>query len=429
MVPGLMPEEGLGIKMDFLEAVAQLEKSQHFPRVATLERMKMAVKELDYPERGLNFIHLAGTNGKGSTGALISAGLKRAGFRVGRFISPHLLEIRERISIGSDHISPKNFVAAYQRMQEKTAYLDLSYFEQLTLIALIYFQKMRPDYIIWETGLGGRLDATNIVTPVLTVITAIGLDHTKFLGDDIYSIAREKAAIIKNGAKVIVAPQQDELESIFLEQAKKVNTRITRAKDFLPIEIKGNGLKPGEVSFPKLNYKGAMPLLGYHQGENALTAYLALKTLKVVDCHDANLFAGVNWPGRLQYFPTLNLLVDGAHNEQAMTTFVNFFNQLGLEAQLIFASMQDKDYPTMVTKLDGLFKKVYLPQLANKRAVEPEKLALLFQKTPTVVCANLKEALDLSLNKDLIAVVGSLYMVGECFQILEHILDINDLWY
>jgi len=389
----------------------------------------MAIKELDYPDSGLKFIHLAGTNGKGSTGALISAGLRRAGFKVGRFISPHLLEITERISIGTEHISPQDFVWAYQKMQKKTKALRLSYFEQLTLIALIYFQKTRPDYIIWETGLGGRLDATNIVKPVQTVITPIGLDHTKFLGNDLYSIAREKAAIIKNGSMAIIAPQQNGLESIFLEQAQRVNTEIILARDYLPIEIKGNGLKQGEVSFPKLNFQGALPLLGKHQGENALTAYLALRALKVIDCHDTNLFAKANWPGRLQYFPTLNLLVDGAHNEQAMTTFVNFFNELGLEAQLILALMQDKDYPTMVGQLDGLFKKVYLPQLANKRAVRPEKIAYLFKNTPSIICANLKEALDLSLNKSLVAIVGSLYMVGECFEILEHILDINDLWY
>lgn len=420
--------------MNFQEAVFLLEQSQHFPKTATLERMQVAVKILGHPERDLKFIHIAGTNGKGSTGALIKVGLEQNGYRVGRFISPHLMDITERISIGKSHISQNDFANIFELLAEnrEVQALGLSYFEQLALMALLYFQKTQPDYIIWETGLGGRLDATNVVNPKIVVITAIGLDHVKLLGGDLVSIAKEKAAIIKPKAKAVIAIQKDNLEKVFLEKAKDVGTEAIFARDFLPVKIKMNGLKPSNTYIPQLGFAGILPLLGRHQGDNALTALLTLRALGI-DINKSigsGLFADTIWPGRLQYFPSLNLLVDGAHNEQAMETFTAFFRETKVESQLIFACITDKDYITMVNQLDGIFKQVYLPRIANKRSIEPEKLALLFQKTPCQVCESLEQALKGALNESsLTTLVGSLYLVGECLQILEHKFDIKDLQY
>lgn len=411
--------------MEFQEAIIKLNESQHFPRNATLSRMKEAIKRLNHPEKNLNFIHIAGTNGKGSVGALIKAGLKREKKSVGSFVSPHLIDITERITIDNEQISKEDFALIYTEVFSKTADIDLSFFEQLTLIALAYFAEKKPDYIIWETGLGGRLDATTVVDPLISVITPIGLDHTKFLGEDLYSIAKEKSFIIKPKTSVVVAPQRDGLEDIFLERAKTVGAKITLAKDFLPIDLKMNGLSPAFVSFPKLKFQGVLPLLGRHQGTNALCAYLALRELGVRELNSFELFSKAYWPGRLQYFPFLDLLVDGAHNEQAMESFMNFWKEERLAGKLIFATMGDKDYFTMVKQIDGYFEKVYLPKMNNKRAVAPETLTKLFKKTPCIICENLEEALELSVGKGFLALVGSLYLVGECLAIIEHKIDIK----
>lgn len=413
--------------MDFQEAVEKIEESQHFPRNATLERIKVAIKLLNHPEKNLKFIHIAGTNGKGSTGALIKAGLEKAGYVVGSFTSPHLLEITERIRLGNEAISKEIFAEIYSDILPSTEVLGLSFFEQLTLIALTYFAKTKPDYIIWETGLGGRLDATNIVKPEVTVITPIGLDHMSLLGGDLASIAKEKAAIIKPNTKAVIAPQKEGITDIFTSQARDAGAKIIVAEGFLPIYFTETGLNPSEINIPSLGFTGSLSLFGRHQATNALTALLVLRELGVSNLEDPSLFATTIWPGRLQFFPELNLLIDGAHNESAMETFVTFIKEQQLQnSELVFAAMVDKDYFNLVMQLDGIFKKVYLPRMTNKRAIEPEKLAVLFNKTPSIICNNVSEALELSLGKGLVTLVGSLYLVGECLKIVNKKLDIKD---
>ncbi len=413
--------------MDFQEAVEKIEESQHFPRNATLERIKASTELLDHPEKNLKFIHIAGTNGKGSTGALIKAGLEKAGYLVGSFTSPHLLEITERIRLGNEAISKESFAEIYSNILSSIESLSLSFFEQLTLIALCYFAKTKPDYIIWETGLGGRLDATNIVKPEITVITPIGLDHMSLLGGDLVSIAKEKAAIIKPNTKAVIAPQKEGITKIFTSHAIDVGAPIIIAEEFLPIYFTETGITPSQINFPSLGFTGFLSLFGRHQAINALTALLVLRELGLGNLQDPYLFAKVNWPGRLQFFPELNLLIDGAHNEPAMEPFVTFIREQRLQnSELIFAAMVDKDYFNLVKQLDGIFKKVYLPHMTNKRAIEPEKLAVLFNKTPSLICNNVSEALDLSLGKGLVILVGSLYLVGECLKIVNKKLDIKD---
>lgn len=436
--------------MDFQQALLSLNRSQHFPKTSTLLRMEKAISLLNNPQDGLRFIHIAGTNGKGSTGALIKAGLEKAGFSVGRFISPHLLDITERIAIGKEHISKDDFAKHFTTLTEVTNKegLELSYFEQMTLLALLYFQNKRPDFIIWETGLGGRLDATNIVNPLISVITPIGLDHTQLLGGDLLSIANEKAQIIKEG-KTVIASQTGEVEEVFIRQAHSVKSEVVLAKHYLPVNLEFFGLNGSIVEIPKLNAKFNLPLLGRHQGENALTALLVLRELneyitelnlldRKIDITDYHIFDDAIWPGRLQYFRELNLLVDGAHNTQAMETFTCFVKEIDIEAKLIFASMGDKDYFSMVKQLDGLFKEVYLPRLHNKRSIEPEKIKSLFHQTPSIVFESLEEALDYAVldksdssssTKSFVALVGSLYMVGEGYEILDKRIGIKDIFY
>jgi len=415
--------------MNFQEAVFYLEQSQHFPRTATLARMGKAARVLGHPERGLKFIHIAGTNGKGSTGAMIRSGLEALGYEVGRFNSPHLLELTERISIGKNHIKKEDFASIYSQIfSSKTLRdLELSYFEQLTLVALLYFQERKPDYIIWETGLGGRLDATNIVDPEIAVITSIGLDHVRLLGSSPELIAREKAGILKRGRKAVIAPLEKNLEDVFVEEAAKRSSEVVLAREFLPIEMELNGLNPTNLTLPKLGFQGLLPLLGRHQGTNALTALLTLETLGLEITNTS--LEGAVWPGRLQYFPEIRLLVDGAHNEEAMIRFVEFVQEVGIRADLIFACMADKDYRTLAGLLDGRFEKVYLPRIANKRSVEPEELAECFKNTPHEICPSLEDALDNTTNSPMTALVGSLYLVGECLEILEHRLDIKEFRY
>ena len=414
--------------MDFQEAVFSLNQSQHFPREATLERMESALEILGHPERGLKFIHLAGTKGKGSTGALIKSGLEQLGFKVGRFVSPHLVDLTERLSIGTTNISHADFASIYSKLYalSRLTELGLSYFEQLTLVALLYFKTNKPDYIIWETGLGGRLDATNIVDPEIVVITSIGLDHVRLLGNDLVSIAKEKAGTLKKNKKAVIAPLTADIEAVFVEEAKKRGAQVVFAREYLPVEMELNGLEPSRVTLPKLGFQGVLPLLGRHQGVNALTALLTIKHLGLEISSDS--LTKTSWPGRLQYFPKINLLVDGAHNQEAIAKFVEFFKEVNLGSKLIFACMDDKDYIAMINLLDGLFEKVYLPKIANKRSIEPEKLAAVFQETPYQVCQDLEEALSCALDSSkLTALVGSFYLVGECLEILEHRLDIKDL--
>src|SRR5579863_2893701 len=259
-----------------------------------LERVRAVLCALGDPQRAFRSVHVAGTNGKGSTCAMIEAGLRAAGIRTGLFTSPHLIEPTERIQIDGIPVSQAQFQRAFEIVHETAEKLDLdchpTYFETVTAMGFWLFRELGVDTAVIETGLGGRLDATNVVEPALTVITPIDFDHEAYLGHTIEAIAGEKAGILKAGVPAVVARQRPEAAAVLEARAAELHVPVTRAEAFeiRDLEIDARGSRFSGIT---------CPLAGEHQVDNAVTAALALRTLGV----STDGIAETRWPGRLEH--------------------------------------------------------------------------------------------------------------------------------
>ena len=399
--------------MSYAEAIAYLQALTQFGMRPGLERMERLTALAGHPERALRFIHVAGTNGKGSTCAFLESIYREAGLRVGLYTSPHLVHFSERIQIDRVPISDIDLTEIVSRLRPLAEESGLgespTFFEFATLVALEYFQRQKVDLVVWETGLGGRLDATNVVTPLACVITNIQFDHEKWLGHTLSEIAFEKAGIIKEEIPVLTASQEPE--------ALEIIRRIAERKH-APLKALSNSelqaICPGDV-----------PLMGQHQRLNAGLAVAAAHCLiDILPVTDKNILDGIHkiyWPGRMQrvhWGKDCELLLDGAHNLGGVEAFVQAIQALNRRpTALVVGMLADKALEAMATQLAGLALEVFTVPVQNSRTALAATLADFFRRTPSAPvvheCYSVTDALQKASNHGVIAVCGSLYLIGE----------------
>jgi dihydrofolate synthase/folylpolyglutamate synthase len=386
------------------------------------------LSRLGNPQNSYKTILIAGTNGKGSTAAMTSSILCSAGYKVGLYTSPHLVDVRERIVINGKKISLKEFNRTIAYVKDKKEQL-VTYFEFLTAVAYVYFQRQKVDIAVLEVGLGGRLDATNVCKPMVSVITNIAFDHIDYLGNTLDSIAREKAGIIKQKGVCITAAKQKKV----LEVLKNVCLR-RRAKLYcLNSDIKIKKQKDGFLNYQGLyrNLKNLkIPLQGDHQLSNAALALAAIElcTKKGFNIADTAIYAGLkntHWEARLEVLQNQPLfLLDGAHNPAGISVLCRSLKKDFSYRRLIliFGALADKDYSQMLQKIVPLASIIILTQLKTKRAVPVNDIMETVKKMgyPAIVTENVKQAIEraqaLAKKQDLICATGSFYLAGEVKQ-------------
>jgi dihydrofolate synthase/folylpolyglutamate synthase len=381
-----------------------------------LERVERALAALGRPDRGLAVLHVAGTNGKGSTCAMAAAALRAAGHRVGLYTSPHLVRFHERIQVNGEPISDEALSERVERVRSACPWHDrgdsgerLTYFEFATLLGLVHFAEERVDVAVLEVGLGGRLDATNAVTPRVTAVSRIGLDHVQLLGNTLDSIAREKAGIFKRGVPAVVARAQDpEALRALREEA------VTRGAPF---------------SVADADWSGPVALRGPHQRDNAALAAAALHLLdgegvRVGEEHIGRGIAEARWPGRLEEVG--GMVLDGAHNPDGAAALATALPVLypGRPVELVFGVLTDKDHGGMVRILGPAARRMHLVAPNSPRARPPAEYRDLAARHCAEVdvhescSAAMACAREGSRDGAVVCVAGSLYLVGEARSLL-----------
>lgn len=384
----------------------------------TLEQVRAFLEELGNPDEELQMIHVAGTNGKGSVCADLTSVLREAGYHVGTFVSPHLVDIRERFLLDGTPVAEEVFERSFQKVlsavqiMTSRGYCHPTFFEFVFLMAMVIFQEQKPDYVILETGLGGRLDTTNVIRrPLGCVITSISLEHTQYLGDSIEKIASEKAGIIKKGIPVVYDANQPEASAVICRRAEEMGSAAYGV---------GRENAYGQVDF-------AAP----YQAMNAALAVKLLQVLEIPGVDDQVIQRGLSsvcWKGRMQKIGP-GIWLDGAHNPGGIQAFIEAVRKIsGTDTtgqgglQLLFAAVSDKDYGQMIEMLcRGLpIDRVTVVHLNSDRGLEPAILKELFHKngcSQVETYENVREALDAALRhkgeQDRLFAVGSLYLIGE----------------
>ncbi|MBR1815817.1 MAG: bifunctional folylpolyglutamate synthase/dihydrofolate synthase [Lachnospiraceae bacterium] len=438
--------------MNYEEAVNYINDIPFFAKSDTRqksgnENLNFLMEELGAPHKKIKSIHIAGTNGKGSTANFIKCILEEKGYKVGIFTSPHLVDIRERIIVADNMISEEDFLHCFltvKKAEEKIigrGKTHISFFEFMFAMATVYFEKKSPDYVIYETGLGGRLDATNLLSPVITVITSIGLDHTKYLGDTVTDIAGEKAGIIKSDTPVVYNTGSDEADLVISKVAKSYNAEaINVAKtDYI---INDLSYKSIDFSLSNSYYNYEHILINtnaLYQLDNAATAIVTCNRLFgltggcYISQEECNKALGhFFWAGRMEFiYP--NVCIDGAHNEAAVKRLIESVNKSfeSKKKYILFAVAEDKDYKPMIKLLcDGLKPDgIYVTKINSKRAVSAEYIAELFASHINNNC-RIKYNDDigyifgeackevLGYEDRILVCAGSLYLAGEIKQMI-----------
>jgi dihydrofolate synthase/folylpolyglutamate synthase len=365
------------------------------------------------PQEKLRFIHVAGTNGKGSTCAMLENIYRAAGLRVGLFTSPHLVSFRERIQVNRQLISEADIVRLVGELRAANKENNATLFEFATVMSLKFFAEQKCDLVIWETGLGGRLDATNIVTPLASVITNIGFDHTQWLGDTLEKIAAEKAGIIKEKIPVVTSVENAEALAVIEKIAREKNASLSKVNSEFRIQ------------------NSELPLLGEHQKLNAALAVATIEILQSqIPVSEKQIKTGlqnVNWPGRLQLIEKLNgqkILLDGAHNVAGAEVLRDTIqkNFPATKRTLILGILQDKNWREICEILAPLAQKIFLVSVSSQRTANPNELADVCRaKNPAAEIfaeKSLANALKKTSNEKFIVITGSLYLIGEALELL-----------
>ncbi|MGD1151828.1 MAG: folylpolyglutamate synthase/dihydrofolate synthase family protein [Syntrophales bacterium] len=391
----------------------------------SLDPISRFLERLNNPQNAYGTVLVGGTNGKGSIAAMVASALSHGGFRVGLYTSPHLIDVRERIRIDGEMISRED-MDAWVEIVKAHSTENLTYFEFLTAVAFLYFHRRKVDLAILEVGMGGRLDATNVVSPLVSVVSNISLDHTEYLGRRLEEIAWEKGGIIKNGGVCITAVKQRRLQKLLEEICRTRGATIYSLGREMTIDTHPDG---------SFSYRGigmrydnlVCPLKGRHQIENAAVALGVIEALamKGFGVDDDAVFKGIHdvkWEGRLEvieHSPTV--LLDGAHNAGGASTLARALREEFSYKKLIFifGVLKDKDYKAMLKKLLPLGDRLILTSPDTERAMPPEALlpvAKQYLRRIEVVKNSreaLKRALSIADQNDLICVTGSLYLIGE----------------
>ena len=443
--PPLTFDEAIEMSMELVD----FERSTHFPDHSQfhLERVIMLAERLDRVDKAVPTVHVAGTKGKGSTCALITSILTSAGCKVGFYTSPHLHSLRERVRIGLEPISKEEFAAlvpriwpAVEAVGEDGGYGGVTFFEMMTALALVHFRNVGADVQVMEVGLGGRLDATNILTPEVSVITSISLDHVATLGDTIAKIAREKAGIIKQGVPCVIAPQAEpDAMAVFQEVARERDSEILSVEEQYSWEAgdadtRGQSLR---LSGQRSELCLWTPLLGDYQLENIATAVAAIDVLRDrgFDVPDDAIVSGVqdvSWPGRFQVFERdgRTLVVDGAHNPYSMRRLLQSLRRLVSvdNVVLVFSALGGHSAEGMLEELSSLSPRVIAVQSRHPRSSRTDRIAqsitaagLNLVAQSGTVAGGLRIALETADAGDLILCTGSLALAGEVLEYLEGI--------
>ena len=424
--------------MNYTQAVAYINETPKFTTKNSLEHTKECLRRLGNPQDSFQVIHVAGTNGKGSVCAYLASVLREGGYGCGLFTSPHLVKINERFQIDEVPVEDELFLRAFEKVKHLADELTAqgsyhpTYFEMLFLMGMCIFQEAGVSYVVLETGLGGRLDATNAIeNPLACVITSISMDHIQYLGDTVEAIAGEKAGIIKKAIPVIYDANRQKTAQVIEETAQRVGAPAypVRREDFEIREITSSGI---EFSYGKTDGRQqeySIPFIARYQVMNSA---LALKTLEVLReqqdftaLTDSQVKAGIGgtrWQGRMETIQP-GVIVDGAHNEDGVANFIEtavYFRDK-YRIVLLFSAVDDKDYPHMIRRICSELRpaQVVTATIQEERAVDAQVLAQEFRKNGcTCVQAenSVKEAFQQAaeLRGDgLLFCIGSLYLIGE----------------
>jgi dihydrofolate synthase/folylpolyglutamate synthase len=410
-----------------------------------LRRVMELLSRLGNPHLKARSVHIAGTNGKGSTAAMIASVLANSGYDTGLYTSPHLSTIRERFQVNGRLITEAEFTDIVAKLKPKVSlinqratYGELTTFELLTALAFTYFSRKEVDFQVLEVGLGGKFDATNVIQPEVCVITAISLDHTEVLGSSVAEIAAEKAGIIKPQSTVVLSPQTEEVIPVIEETCRERGARLIMVGRDVTWRSLGTSANQQSLEVHGIRSKGetrsiykiSVPLLGQFQLENAATAVaalevLALKGFQISRGSITGGLAQVSWPGRLQVLRRSPLLiVDGAHNpdaarklKQSLAEYFNF-----KRAILVMGTSGDKDTAGVVSELIPFFSEVIVTQSHHPRAMAADQLKAVFKGygVAAQLAETVPEALSLAVSQsgtqDLICVAGSLFVVAEAIE-------------
>jgi dihydrofolate synthase/folylpolyglutamate synthase len=436
--------------LDYLYSFVDYSLQKNFhnaPEKFNLARMQTFMEALGNPHRQYPVIHVAGTKGKGSVTALCASALQAAGYRVGFYISPHLSDYNERIQVNRVPIPHAEMVSLVQETKPLIESIpELTTFEITTGLAFLYFARQKVNAAAVEVGLGGRLDATNVVSPIVSVITSLSYDHMHLLGSTLAEIAAEKAGIIKPGAPVVLAPQREEANQVVARIAAERGSPLVRmGQDYRYTPYSHSLDGQSLIIWPKADQEKMneyletgdkkdwsptrldIPLLGYHQVENAATAYAALVTahaqglaLKKEDIH--NGFMQVEWPGRFEILRRdPPLVIDSAHNrdsaQKLRMALIDYFP--GFPVILVIGASEDKDLFGIFAELAPCIRQVIATQAAHPRATDPQLLVDFAHQfgRPAIAIPKIPEALEEALRRAgkeaLVLVAGSIFLAAE----------------
>lgn len=414
--------------------------------------IKLGLKNINYllyflgePHKKLRIIHVAGTNGKGSTCSFISSILQSDGYKVGLYTSPHLVDFTERFKINGKSINKKKVIELLVKIKpliEKVAntpgYGHPTFFEVITSMAFLYFYEEQVDFLVLETGLGGRLDATNVCEPLISVITHIDYDHMDKLGNSLKKIAREKGGIIKAEGIVISSEQKDEAYKEIRKIGEEKNALMYCVGKEIIYQIVKSDLKGVTFDLKGIDHeykKLHTPLLGRHQADNAAAAIAAVEALKIraINITEKAIRIGlekVKWTGRLEIIQTNpKLVLDGAHNPNGIMVMRDALKEIFSYQRLILvlAIFSDKDYPGMIKIIAPDADLIITSQTNNPRATPSQLIAKEAEKyieqQKIIITENIPQAINCALSKskedDLICITGSLYTVGEAKRYFE----------
>lgn len=427
--------------MNYREAEAYINDTPRFTKKNTLENTRMVLAAMGHPERRMKLIHVAGSNGKGSVCAYLSSILTTAGKQTGLFISPHLVDINERFQLNQQMVSNELFLEAFEAVMEIVhrlleeypgQFAHPTFFELLFLMGIWIFDKNNMEYVILETGLGGRFDATNVIEkPLVSVITSISLEHTEYLGDTYGQIAGEKAGIIKEGCPVVYDGTRADVESAILKKADEMHAKAYAIRPDM-YKILMNTQKTIDFSMDTGYYLPmdvSISSVAEYQIMNAMEAVTAAQVLDIglteEDIHKG--MERMHWEGRMETILP-GVILDGAHNDSGVEEFVKTARrfQKDTKVTLLFSCVKEKDYEGMIRticeELD--LSGVVVTEIESDRLVPADELARIFRKytvQEVTAVASIPKALDTALEKKgdgILFCVGSLYLAGSLKRII-----------
>ena len=426
--------------MNFEQSVEFLFSLERFGWRLGLDRMQRFLAAVGNPHENMRFVHIAGTNGKGTVAAIIESIARTAGYRTGLYTSPHIRSPVERIRICGAEITVKEFVLCANRLRPIIQDLECTFFEAMTGIAFYAFNRAQTDLVLCEVGLGGRLDATNVISPEVCIVTSISLDHTDHLGDTLARIAYEKAGVLKTSVPCILGEMKNEAEAVIRESAVKKQCEIFPVNDYCRIEDVSLDLQSTAFDLTIddfINRRIELPLLGTHQITNACLAALTVMLLQRNDWRiDADQairgMRGVRWSGRFEIIHKAPLMVvDVAHNVASVRCTVEMLREYfpGFDVIVVLGLLSDKDVKGIVKTIAPIAYRVLPVQLETARAMQAD---LLYDELrsrdlkcapPRPVSDVLRHAIEICGDDQLICITGSHYLVGDVLTIIKNLTE------